>query len=120
LSEDGSGIQDAVGAAVDNGLETQAMEAFGPVLLVLSIPMMLRWVLQNRLFGFRVPATLHHKSVWYDANALSGCHFFLLGLLLVALEFVLPLTMRISVLRVIASVGVVVIMAADWWRACLV
>lgn len=93
------------------------MEAIGPVLLVLSIPMMLRWVPQNRVFGFRIPATLRHESVWYDANALSGRHFFLLGLLLVILEFVLPLSMRNAVLRTIAVVGVVAVTVADWRTA---
>src|SRR6266508_2338426 len=93
------------------------MEALGPVLLLLSIPMMLRWIPQNRFFGFRVPAPLRDKSVWYDANALSGRHLFLLGVLLVALDFVLPLSMRIPVLRVIASVGFVGIMVADWRTA---
>ena len=93
------------------------MEALGPVLLVLSIPMMLRWVPRNRVFGFRIPATLRRDSVWYDANALSGRHFFLLGLLLVILEFVLPLSMRNAVLRTIAVVGVAAITVADWRTA---
>ena len=41
----------------------------------------------------------------------------MLGLLLVILEFVLPLSMRIPVLRVIASVGVLAIRVADWRTA---
>ena len=40
------------------------MEAVDPVLVLLSIPLMLRWVPQNRLYGFRIPATLRNKSVW--------------------------------------------------------
>ena len=93
------------------------MEAVGPVLLVLTIPLMLRWIPPNRLYGFRIPATLREKSVWYDANALSGRHFFLLGVLMVSLEFVLPLSTRIPVLRAIAVVGFVGITAADWRTA---
>ena len=93
------------------------MEALGPVLLVCSIPMMLRWIPQNRVLGFRIAATLRHKSLWYDVNALSGRHFFMLGLLLVILEFVLPLSIRIPVLRVIASVGAAAIVFADWRTA---
>lgn len=93
------------------------MEAMGPVLLVLTIPLMMRWVPRNRVFGFRIPATLRHESVWYDANALCGRHFFLLGLLMVVLEFVLPLSMRNPVLSTTAVVGLVAITAADWRTA---
>ena len=87
------------------------------MLILVSIPLMLRWVPQNRYFGFRVPVTLRLESVWYDANALSGRHLFVLGLLMVALEFVLPLSMRIVVLRTIGVAGVVAITIADWRTA---
>lgn len=55
------------------------MEALGPVLILLSIPLILRWIPRNRFYGFRVASTLRDKSVWYDANALSGRHFLALG-----------------------------------------
>jgi|SRR6267154_4823505 len=93
------------------------MEAIGPVLLVLSIPLMLRWVPPNRFYGFRVPATCSNRSVWYDANALNGRHLFLLGFLLVGLEFVLPLQIRNATLATIATVGLITIIAADWRTA---
>lgn len=84
--------------------------------------MILRWVPPNPLYGFRIPATCKNKSVWYDANALSGRHLFLLGLLLVALDFVLPLTgwsaaARVDILRAVSLVGLVTIVAADWRTA---
>ena len=41
----------------------------------------------------------------------------MLGLLLVILEYVLPLSIRIPVLRVIASVGAAAIVFADWRTA---
>src|SRR5258708_35989422 len=90
------------------------MEAIGPILILTSIPLMLRWVPRNRFFGLRVPATLRSESVWYDVNALCARHLFLLGLVLVILEFVLPVSMRIPVLRVVATVGFVAVIAADW------
>jgi uncharacterized membrane protein len=90
------------------------MEAIGPVLLFLSIPLMLRWVPQNRFFGFRIPATLRDESLWHDANALNGRHLFALGLFLVVLEFVLPLSLRIQALRVVAVVGFAAIVVSDW------
>ena len=93
------------------------MEAVGPVLILVAIPMILRWVPPNRLYGFRVWATLHNESVWYDANVLAGRHLLALGLLLVALDFVLPASARVGVLRVVAIVGFVAITIWDWRTA---
>jgi uncharacterized membrane protein len=90
------------------------MEAIGPVLILVSIPLMLRWVPRNRFFGLRVPATLRSDSVWYDANALCARHMFLLGMALVILEFLLPQALRIQTLRIVATVGFVAIIVADW------
>ena len=93
------------------------MEAIGPVLVLLSLPLMFRWVPPNRLFGLRIASTLRNRSVWYDANALDGRHLFSLGLLLVLLEFVLPRSIRIEALRVIASIGFASIIIFDWRTA---
>jgi hypothetical protein len=93
------------------------MEALGPILLLVSVPLMLRWVPPNHVYGFRIPATLRDKSVWYDANALSGRHLFVLGLVLVGLEFVLPPSIRLWTLRIVGGVGFVGIMIADWRTA---
>jgi len=90
------------------------VEAIGPLLILFSLPLMLRWIPPNRFYGFRIAATLRNKSVWYDVNALSARHFFLLGLFLVFLEFVLPSTIRILTLRVCATAGVALIVIADW------
>jgi hypothetical protein len=93
------------------------MEAIGPVLVLLSLPLMFRWVPPNRFFGLRIPSTLRNRSVWYDANALSARHLFSLGLFLVLLEFVLPRSIRIEALRVIASIGFASIIIFDWRTA---
>jgi uncharacterized membrane protein len=93
------------------------MEALGPLLIVLSIPLIFRWIPPNRFVGFRVPATRSSTSVWYDANALHGRHLFLLGLFMVALEFVLPISVRIPALRAVGIAGFVAILAADWRTA---
>jgi uncharacterized membrane protein len=93
------------------------MEAIGPVLVVLSIPLILRWIPQNRFFGLRIPATMRDESVWYDANAMCGRHLLLLGLLMVVLEFLLPRSMRTPVLATIGWVGFFAIIAADWRTA---
>ena len=98
------------------------MEPLGPMLMVLSIPMILRWVPRNPIYGFRIPATCNNKSVWYDANALSGRHLFLLGLVLVVLDYALPLTirsvaMRREILWTVSVVGLLTIVVADWRTA---
>jgi uncharacterized membrane protein len=90
------------------------MEALGPVLIVASIPLILRWVPQNRVYGFRVPATLRNESVWYDANALFGRHFFLLGSFMILLELVLPLPIRTQALTVTAITGLILVTTMDW------
>ena len=45
------------------------MEALGPVLVLMSIPLLFRWVPRNRLYGFRTAATLRDDAVWYDGDA---------------------------------------------------
>lgn len=84
------------------------------MLIVLSIPLMLRWVPPNRVYGFRVPVTLRNRSIWYDANALCARHFCMLGLLMVLLEFMLPMSLRISTLRLVAIAGLALITVVDW------
>jgi hypothetical protein len=93
------------------------MEAIGPLLVVLSVPLMLRWVPANRFFGLRITSTLRNRSVWYDANARHGRHLFLFGVFLAFLELVLPPSARIGTLRVIASIGFATIVVADWRTA---
>jgi uncharacterized membrane protein len=93
------------------------VEALGPVLIVLSIPLILRWIPRNRFFGLRVPATLSSDSIWYDANALTGRHMLALGLAMVTLEFLLPRSMRIRVLATVGWVGLLAIVFADWRTA---
>jgi hypothetical protein len=93
------------------------VEALGPVLILLSIPLALRWVPRNRLYGFRVRATLRHDAVWYDVNAHSARQFIVLGAVMVALQFVLPLAFRDQVLLALAVIGIALIIAINWRRA---
>jgi hypothetical protein len=93
------------------------VEAIGPLLVLLSVPLMLRWVPPNRFVGFRIPSTLRNRSVWYDANALTARHMFVFGLFLVFLEFVLPPWARIWTLRVVGLIGVATIIVIDWRTA---
>ena len=93
------------------------MEAIGIILILVSVPLALRWIPRNHVFGFRTPATLRDESVWYDANALCARHMLVLGVLLVSLEFVLPASLRTPILRAVATVGFIGIIIADWRTA---
>ena len=84
---------------------------------MLAIPLILRWIPPNHIYGFRIASTLANKSVWYDANALAGRHMFLVGVAMVLLELVLPLTSRNQVLATVALVGIGFFGIADWRTA---
>ncbi len=93
------------------------MEAIGPVLILLSVPLIFRRVPRNRFYGLRIPATCGNESVWYEANALHGRHLFLLGAFMVLLEFILPASIRTLTLRTTGIIGLGVIVVADWRTA---
>ena len=42
------------------------------VIAVASIPMALKMVPPNRLYGFRTPSTLSNQALWYRANTFAG------------------------------------------------
>jgi uncharacterized membrane protein len=46
--------------------------ATGLLLAGLSVPLILRWVKPNGIYGFRTPKTLSDERIWYDANAYAG------------------------------------------------
>jgi uncharacterized membrane protein len=92
----------------------EGMETIGLILVVLAIPLMLGWVPPNRFYVLRVPATLNNPSVWKDVHRVHGRHLLVLGLLMVGLEFILPLSIRTAVLTTIGVIGLVSIVAVDW------
>jgi len=57
----------------------------GLLFAALAIPMILRRVPPNRIYGLRVPATFADERVWYEANAKSGWDLVILGVALAAL-----------------------------------
>jgi uncharacterized membrane protein len=93
------------------------MEAIGPLLTLVSMPLILRWIPPNRFYGLRIPATLGDESVWYDVNAMHGRHLLALGLLMVALDFVLPTSTRTMALAATGWIGLAGIVVADWRTA---
>ena len=90
------------------------MAALGPVLVLVSIPLLCGWIPRNRLYGFRVAATLRHDAIWYDVNARSARHFLSLGAVMVVLELALPPGFRPEVLATVAVVGLVVATFVNW------
>ena len=58
-----------------------ALYAFSGLLLAgLSIPMILKKIPPNGLYGFRVPATMNNPALWYDVNTYSGWRLLVVGL----------------------------------------
>src|SRR6266513_2997010 len=68
-------------AFIGRGSYTLPMPAFLTVMacdalfIVLAIPLMLRKVRPNVLYGYRTRATLTDEALWYDANAHFGRGF---------------------------------------------
>lgn len=92
------------------------------MMAALGIPMILRRVPPNPVYGLRVPATYADEAVWYEANAHSGRDLILLSVLLSVFALVLP---RLPMSRetgvvswcLVAAVGVIVLAMVGWRRA---
>jgi hypothetical protein len=56
----------------------------GLLLSAISVPLILRKIGPNPLYGFRVKQTLEDPRVWYDVNAYAAKGFFWVGLLIIA------------------------------------
>lgn len=66
------------------------------LLIALGVPLLLRRVRPNVLYGLRSRATLGDESVWYDANARLGRNQILLGGGLLVLAWALLLIPGLS------------------------
>ena len=61
-----------------------------PVIMILiSIPLVLRKVKPNRWYGFRTPKTLSDETIWYKANRFSGFAFLINGIVLLLVVLML-------------------------------
>jgi uncharacterized membrane protein len=65
----------------------------GLLLIGVSIPLILRRVKPNRIYGFRTTKTLSDERIWYEANAYAGRMFLRTGSIFtisaIALYFIL-------------------------------
>ena len=76
----------------------------GLLLSALAIPLILRKIGPNPVYGFRVKQTLEDPKVWYDANAYAGKGMLVDGLITVIAAVVLSAVPGISVDRYALSV----------------
>jgi len=96
--------------------------AAGLIMIGLAIPMILRRVPPNPIYGLRVPATFADEWVWYEANARSGRDLLVLGTGLIVLAVGLP-TLGLSenaytlIWSAAAAIGAVGMGVVGWLRA---
>ena len=60
----------------------------GVVLIALGIPLWLRRVKPNHMYGFRIRATLENEDIWWVVNARCGRQLFLLGIISIAMGII--------------------------------
>ncbi len=79
----------------------------GGLLAALSIPLILRMVKPNYIYGFRVPKTLNNPQLWYEVNAYAGVRLLIAGIatIVVAIGFYLIPGISLDVYA-LACVGV--------------
>ena len=53
----------------------------GLLFIILSIPLILKKVPPNPIYGFRTKKTLSDKQIWYKANYYCGLQLFYVGLI---------------------------------------
>lgn len=70
--------------------------AVGLLHLGLGIPLLLKRVPPNRLYGFRTRVTLADEALWYRVNTVLGRRQVALGFVTLALAWGLPLVPGIS------------------------
>ena len=92
------------------------------LLALLAIPLILRRIPPNPLYGLRVPATYRDEQVWYDANAASGRDFAIFGACMTLLTFVLSAAgvrdMAFAIAwSLAAGVGAIGVVVLGWTRA---
>ena len=94
---------------------------FGIVLIVVSIPLALGWVPRNRLYGFRVPATLRTDAVWYAINRRFAREAIVVGAVLAVLAASLDAagfdTRAARAIANVALLGSLLLMTVRGWRA---
>jgi uncharacterized membrane protein len=90
------------------------------LLAILSIPLMLRKVPRNVIYGYRTRATLSDDSLWYEANAHFGRGLFIASIVsalaitasYLGQVFSLLLFLKISVVVLVVPTGIAALATA--------
>ena len=103
-------------------LHSIVFASFGVVLAALALPLVLRRIPPNPLYGLRVPATFRDESVWYDANAASGRDMLVLAAVIFLVALVLPFAglgdWALPIAWIVtAGVGAILVAILGWRRA---
>jgi SdpI/YhfL family protein len=64
------------------------------LLVIISVPLILRLVPPNGMYGFRTGATRSTPAIWYQANAFSGWALSIAAIVSAAWLIVLPATAK--------------------------
>jgi uncharacterized membrane protein len=95
----------------------------GVLLMVTSVPLILRRVPRNRAYGVRFAATLADEWVWYEANAKGGRDLFLFGAVLTVAAFWLSRAVGLGeprfglVMTAVLVVGALGLAGISWVRS---
>ena len=73
------------------------------LLFVIALPLALRVVRPNRVYGFRTPQTLASRDLWYSANAFAGRPLLISALLSTALLWFRPAWFEFGVFTQLAA-----------------
>jgi hypothetical protein len=52
------------------------------VVIILSIPLIMKWIGPNGLYGYRVAKTMNNPDIWYRANSVLGVDLLIAGVLI--------------------------------------
>ena len=92
----------------------------GALFVALAVPLIRRRIPPNHWYGLRVPATLAHERVWYEANARAGRELLALGTFVIALGaflYVVPIPSWLGIaLWFTFIMGGVILFVVRSWR----
>jgi hypothetical protein len=74
---------------------------------IISIPLILRVVPPNGIYGFRIGSTQSSSAIWYPANAFMGWALLLAAVISGTLLAILPVTVKRWLLRATLWVPVI-------------
>ena len=86
------------------------MEGCALLFAILAVPLMLRKVPRNIIYGYRTRKTLSDDAIWYDANAHFGRGLLLASIISVIAVFILSRTHFLSP-QVFLPVSVIALVA---------